>query len=63
MVQVDEQRELALAEMRVHREMSHPNLMPLFDSAMVMVPQGEAAFMLFPFMESKSPVQKLGRDR
>lgn len=46
----------------MHREFSHPNLMPLFDSAMVLVPQGEAAFMLFPFMESKSPVWTLGRD-
>eukprot|EP00904_Undaria_pinnatifida_P004437 jgi/Undpi1/13995/HiC_scaffold_9.g03646.m1 len=49
--QVDEQRELALAEMRSHREFSHPNLMPLLDWAFVGVPQGEAAFLLFPFME------------
>ncbi|CAM9828863.1 unnamed protein product, partial [Sphacelaria rigidula] len=49
--QVDEQRELALAEMRSHREFSHPNLMPLLDCAFVGVSQGEAAFMLFPFME------------
>ena len=53
-VQVDEQRELALAEMRSHREFSHPNLMPLLDWAFVGVPQGEAAFLLFPFMESES---------
>lgn len=49
--QVDEQRELALAEMRSHREFSHPNLMPLRDWALVRVPQGEAAFLLFPFMD------------
>lgn len=49
--QVDEQRELALAEIRSHREFSHPNLMPLRDWAFVRVPQGEAAFLLFPFMD------------
>ncbi|CAM9204260.1 unnamed protein product, partial [Ascophyllum nodosum] len=49
--QVDEQRELALAEMRAHREFTHPNLMPLLDCSIVSVPQGEAAFMLFPFMD------------
>eukprot|EP00903_Cladosiphon_okamuranus_P006885 g6705.t1 len=49
--QVDEQRELALAEMRSHQEFSHPNLMPLKDWAFVRVPQGEAAFLLFPFMD------------
>lgn len=48
---MDEQRELALAEMRSHREFSHPNLMPLKDWAFVRVPQGEAAFLLFPFMD------------
>lgn len=53
MLQVDEQRELALAEMRSHREFSHPNLMPLLDCAFVGVSQGEAAFFLFPFMERK----------
>ncbi|CAM9506164.1 unnamed protein product, partial [Ectocarpus sp. 6 AP-2014] len=49
--QVDEQRELAVSEMRSHREFSHPNLMPLKDWAFVRVPQGEAAFLLFPFMD------------
>lgn len=52
-LQVDEQRELAVAEMRSHREFSHPNLMPLLDCAIVGVPQGEAAFMLLPFMDSE----------
>lgn len=49
--QVDEQRELAVSEMRSHREFSHPNLMPLKDWAFVRVPQGEAAFLLFPYMD------------
>lgn len=52
-LQVEEQRELAVAEMRSHREFSHPNLMPLLDCAVVGVPQGEAAFMLLPFMDSE----------
>ncbi|CAN0168768.1 unnamed protein product, partial [Discosporangium mesarthrocarpum] len=49
--QVEEQREQALAEMRAHREFSHPNTMPLLDWALVVVEQGDAAYLLFPFME------------
>lgn len=51
---MDEQRDLAWAEIRSHREFSHPNLMPLLDCAFLGVPQGEAAFMLFPFMDGES---------
>lgn len=50
---MDEQRELAWAEIKAHREFSHPNLMPLRDWTFLGVPQGEAAFMLFPFMDGE----------
>lgn len=60
---VDEQRDLALAEIRAHGEFSHPNLMPLIDCAIVGVPQGEVAYLLFPFMNSECRRSRVSSER
>jgi serine/threonine kinase 16 len=47
-----EQKDLAEAEIRMHRAFSHPNLMPIFDWCFKEAGvQGSAAYMLFPYME------------
>jgi serine/threonine protein kinase len=49
--QTVEQRELADAEIRIHRQFEHPNLMPVLDWAFYDVTnQGTAAFMLLPYI-------------
>src|SRR5688500_11063607 len=46
-----EQCELADAEIRMHRQFEHPNLMPVLDWGFYDVTnQGTAAFMLLPYI-------------
>ncbi|CAM9180766.1 unnamed protein product [Chrysoparadoxa australica] len=52
--QSEEQKRSALNEIKRHRDLHHPNLMPLIDSDMCAQVNGTMALLLFPFADGGS---------